>query len=31
MHGRFQRVSFAPEGFVIASIQSIGEDIQILL
>ena len=31
MHGRFQRANLAPEGFIVVSLQSIGEDVQILL
>jgi transposase len=31
MHGRFQRASLAPDGLVVVSVQSVGEDIQILL
>lgn len=31
MHGRFQRANLVPEGFVVVSVQSVGEGVQILL
>ncbi|SHE42897.1 transposase family protein, partial [Acidocella aminolytica] len=31
MHGRFQRANLAPDGFVVVSVQNVGESVEILL
>ena len=31
MHGRFQRANLAPDGFIVVSVQSVGEGVEILL
>jgi len=31
MHGRFQRARLAPEGFVVVSVQNVGDDFEIML
>ncbi len=31
MHGRFQRAKLAPEGFIVVSVQNVGEGVEILL
>ena len=30
MHGRFQHARAVPEGFVVVSVQSVGDDVQIM-